>query len=89
MLRCTFVVNLLKEKDNLFEFVRNPEVDGTNNAAERAIRPAVVARKISGGSRSPRGAEIYERLISVIHTLHARDQNILEHGPLILATSHG
>jgi transposase-like protein len=84
-----FVVNLLKEKDNLFEFVKNPEVDGTNNAAERAIRPAVVARKISGGSRSPRGAEIYERLISVIHTLRARDQNILEHGPLILATSHG
>ena len=43
------VVNLLKEK-GIFEFVKNP--DGTNNTAERAIRPAVIARKI--GSRSSR-----------------------------------
>lgn len=41
----------------LFAFVGNPEVPSENNAAERAIRPAVVARKISGGSRSARGSK--------------------------------
>ena len=85
----TFVVNLLKEKDNLFEFVKNPYVDGTNNAVERAIRPPVVARKISGGNRSTKGAENYEVLLSVTQTLHQNGQNLVEHGPEILLTSYG
>jgi len=38
--------------NKLFEFVKNPEMDGTNNAAKQALRPAVIARKVSGGSRS-------------------------------------
>jgi hypothetical protein len=33
----------------LFVFVEHPAVPSENNAAERAIRPTVVARKISGG----------------------------------------
>ncbi len=41
----------------LFAFVSCPDIPSENNAAERAIRPAVVARKISGGSRSPRGSK--------------------------------
>ena len=85
----TFVVNLLKEKDNLFEFVKNPHVDGTNNAAERAMRPPVVARKISGGSRSTKGAENYEVLLSVAQTLHQRGKNLVEHEHEILLTSYG
>jgi len=84
-----FVKNLLKEEKHLFEFVKNPDVDGTNNAAERAIRPAVVARKISGGNRSPRGAENYEVLLSVIQTFHLQGLDLLTHGPRILLTSHG
>ena len=84
-----FVENLLKIKENLFHFVKNPEVEGTNNRAERALRPHVIARKISGGSKSPKGAKIYETLISVHYTLHIRKQNLLAHGPTILSTSHG
>jgi hypothetical protein len=84
-----FVKNLLKKQNSLFEFVKNPDVDSTNNAAERAIRPAVVARKISGGSRSTRGAEDYEVLLSVIQTLHLQGLDLLTHGPRILLTSHG
>ncbi len=84
-----FVVNLLNEKNNLFEFVRNPHVEGTNNAAERALRPPVVARKISGGNRSQQGARNYEVLLSVTQTLHQNGQNLIEHGPGILLTSHG
>jgi len=82
-------MNLLAEKDNLFEFVRNPNVDGTNNRAERALRPPVVARKISGGSRSQQGARNYEVLLSVSQTLHQNGQNLVEHGPGILSTSYG
>lgn len=84
-----FVVNLLKEKDNLFEFVKNPHVDGTNNVVERAIRPPVVARKISGGNRSTKGSKNYEILLSITQTLHQNGQNLIEHGPEILLTSHG
>ena len=85
----TFVVNLLNEKDNLFEFVKNPHVDGTNNAAERALRPSVVARKISGGNKSTKGARTYEVLLSVIQTLHQKRKNFVEHGSEILLTSYG
>ena len=35
----------------LFVFVEHPQVPSENNAAERAIRPEVIARKISGGTR--------------------------------------
>ena len=83
-----FVVNLLKEKD-VFEFVKNPDVDGANNAAERAIRLAVIARKIGGGSRSPKGAETYEILFSVLQILHMNGQDLLACGSEILLTSHG
>ena len=41
----------------LFTFVQYPGVPSENNAAERAIRPAVIARKVSGGTRSSRGSD--------------------------------
>ena len=84
-----FVINLLKEKDNLFEFIRNPDVDSTNNRAERGIRHSVVARKISGGSKSEKGAKIYGILTSVLHTINQKGENILDYGPKILGTSSG
>lgn len=40
----------------LLTCVRQPDVPADNNLAERAIRPLVVGRKISGGTRSPRGS---------------------------------
>lgn len=88
--RCnSFVKNLLEKKDCLFQFVKNPDVEGTNNRCERAIRHSVIARKISGGNRSEKGAKTYERLISVYHTMKIRNQNLLEHGKDIIQTSHG
>jgi transposase len=83
------VENLLKLKDSLFVFVKNPDVESTNNRAERALRHPVVARKIMGGSRSERGAKIYEILISVWRTLMLRGQELITHGQFILRTSHG
>ena len=56
----------------LFTFVRTPGVSGTNNLAERTLRPFVIGRKISGGSRSPAGSAIRCDLATVFHTWAAR-----------------
>jgi len=64
-----------KHRDDLFRFVDNHQIKPTNNLAEGGIRPAVVIRKISGGSRSDKGAETTCRLLSVLQTakLQSRD----------------
>jgi hypothetical protein len=49
---------MLKHRKELTAFLWDKDLDGTNNAAEWAIRPAVVARKISAGSRSRNGANM-------------------------------
>lgn len=76
----TFARNHLKNADDLFRFATNPAVEGTNNRAERAIRPFVVARKISGGSRTPKGAHVRALLTSIQQTLAQRGLNFLQ-GP--------
>lgn len=57
-----------KYLDDLVVFLKDPAVDPTNNAAERALRGAVVTRKTSFGSRSKRGAHAFARLLSIIMT---------------------
>jgi transposase/FtsZ-binding cell division protein ZapB len=49
----------------------------TNNAAERAIRPMVVTRKISGGSKTPNGAKTHAVNMSVIETIVKRKLSLL------------
>jgi transposase len=43
-------------------------VEATNNRAERDLRPAVIARKVSHCSKNERGARAFEAFISVLHT---------------------
>lgn len=62
----------------LFVFVQYPEVPSENNAAERAIRPAVIARKVSGGTRSPKGSKTSSVLRSLFETWAVQGQNGLE-----------
>lgn len=64
----------------LFLFVTNPEVEGTNNCSERAIRPAVVGRKIAGGSRSVNGAKTRGVLSSIFRSLTQRGKDFLAEG---------
>ena len=63
---------LLRHQDELFQFVARPEVPADNNLAERAVRPLVVMRKISGGSRSARGTSTRLGLASLFGTWQAR-----------------
>ena len=69
---------LRKYRTRLTTFLHKKEVDGTNNAAERAIRPAVVMRKITGGSRSEAGAKAWAILASVMRTAEQQGRNVLE-----------
>jgi transposase len=58
-------LRLFKQRDHLFTFLDHPEVDATNNLAERQLRPAVIARKLSCGNKTSRGARTWEILASL------------------------
>ncbi len=64
--------HLARERDALFTFLHRPDVEATNWPGEQAMRPAVVNRKTSGGSRSDAGADAQGVLTSVCRT--ARQQ---------------
>ena len=54
------------------------DVEATNNRAERAIRPAVVARKISCGNRTERGASTWQILVSLATTAQQCGREFLD-----------
>src|SRR5207247_6347909 len=60
--------HLRHEQPWLFTFLHCPGIEATNNAAERALRPAVVARKTWGGNRTENGAKTQQMLISILTT---------------------
>jgi hypothetical protein len=66
---------ILKHLDQLLVWLRNPAVSADNNQAERDLRPAVVTRKTSFGSRSKSGAHHFARLLSLIQTWERQGQN--------------
>ena len=62
----------------LFTFVRVVGVDPTNNAAERAVRPAVLWRNGSFGTDSANGSRFVERILTVVTTLRMQKRNVLD-----------
>ena len=69
---------LLRYRKELTAFLWDKQVDGTNNAAERALRPPVVFRKITGGSRSTAGADAWATLASVLRTARQQGRHVLD-----------
>jgi hypothetical protein len=69
---------ILKHRHELFVFISDPAVPATNNLAERSLRPAVVARKISGGTRSAKGSETKMGLMSLFGTWQLQDKPLLD-----------
>jgi len=59
----------------------------TNNAAERALRPAVVMRKITGGSRSESGAQAWAVLACVMRTAEQQGRDVVDTIKTLLRTS--
>jgi transposase len=82
--------NLLKLEVALWLFVSEDGVEPTNNAAERAIRPAVIWRRTSFGSDSLAGSEFVSRLLTVVSSLNLQERNILDFlAESILAARYG
>ena len=54
---------------SLLRFLDDPTVEPTNNRAERALRPAVIARKVSQCTKNARGTRAFEAWTSVLRTL--------------------
>jgi len=79
---------ILRHQDELFQFVRHPGVPAHNNAAERALRPLVIMRKISGGTRSAEGSKTRLTLFSLVSTWAARGLNPFFHCATLLQSAH-
>jgi hypothetical protein len=68
---------LLALEPAMWLFVYQEGVEPTNNAAERALRPAVLWRKLSFGSQSAAGSAFVARMLTVVTTLRQQDRNVL------------
>ena len=66
---------ILNDWEAVIAFVKHPELPPTNNEAERALRHAVIARRIAYGTRTSEGSLAYSSLLSVIETCRLRDIN--------------
>lgn len=71
----TLCKRILRHLESLFVFVTEAGVPATNNAAERSLRPLVVGRKISGGTRSATGTQTKMTLASLFGTWRAQGRN--------------
>ncbi len=71
-----FCKELVDHRDRLWTFVDVKGVEPTNNAAEQALRHAVIWRKLSFGTQSASGSRFVERLLTVIETCRRQKRNV-------------
>jgi transposase len=67
-----------RHRDDLFRFVTRRDVPYTNNGCERALRPSVIFRKVTGCFRSQWGARLYAAAASVIATGRLNGKSALD-----------
>jgi transposase len=70
--------HLQRERPYIFTYLYCPGLEATNNAAERALRPLVVARKNWGGNRTEKGARAQAVLTSILQTAKQQGKNPLD-----------
>lgn len=70
---------LSDHRDWLWTFVDIENVEPTNNTSERALRPAVIWRKLSFGTQSVSGSRFVETILTVVETCHRRRRNSFEY----------
>jgi transposase len=61
-------IGLQHDRGNLLRFLHEPDVEPTNNRGERTLRPPVIVRGLSHGSKNDRGAEAFVAFSSVVQT---------------------
>ncbi len=62
-------IGLQHDRGHLLRFLKTEGVEPTNNRAERILRPAVIARKVSQCSKNRRGAEAFAAFVSIAQTV--------------------
>jgi hypothetical protein len=70
--------HLFKHREHLFTFLDEAGVEPTTNLAERQLRPAVIARKLSAGNRTERGAFTHAVLASLADTCRQQHQRFTD-----------
>ena len=77
------LVGMCKELDHhrewLWTFVDQEGIEPTNNTAERALRPAVIYRKLSFGTQSEGGSRFIERILTVSETCRLPNRSIYDY----------
>jgi len=68
------------DRGNVLRFLVDPRIEPTNNRAERALRPAVIVRKVSHCSKNRRGAHAFAAFTSVVRTLAKHGADALVEG---------
>src|ERR1700689_154739 len=61
-------IGLQHDRGRVLLFLHDPAIEPTNNRGERALRPAVIVRQLSHGSKNERGAEAFAGFTSIIQT---------------------
>ena len=70
---------LRKVEPAFWTFVKVDGVEPTNNTAERALRHAVIWRRVSGGTDSRAGSRFVERMLSAVATCRQNGRNVLDY----------
>ena len=70
---------LYDHRDWLWTFLDIAGVEPTNNVSERALRPAVIWRKLSFGTQSARGSRFVETILTVVETCHRQSRNSFQY----------
>jgi transposase len=68
------------DRGNLLRFLDDPRIEPTHNRAERALRPAVIARNVSQCSKTDRGTYAFAAFTSVVRTLSKQGIDTLVEG---------
>jgi transposase len=85
-----FCAGLLEHQSALWTFTRQPGVPATNNAAERALRHAVMWRKTSYGTQTEHGNRLVERLLTMRETCRLQRRRLHDYLTIaITADLHG
>lgn len=66
-----------QDRGRLLRFLSEDGVEPTNNRAERDLRPAVIARKVSHCSKNEKGARAFEAFTSVLQTIRKTNRATL------------
>ena len=69
---------LYDHRDWLWTFADHEGIEPTNNTAERALRPAVIYRKLSFGTQSESGSRFIERMLTISETCRLQKRGIYQ-----------